>query len=734
MADGDFVEHQNMVNAIIKSLKILIENPDADVVFPEELSEAEGFEQIYTALFDIRKAFLAIGKGELDYPVKAKGYFPGAIKNLQASLLHLTWKTTAIASGDFTQRVDFLGAFSDAFNRMTSRLEATVKEIEIKEKESREAKEHFETIFNTGPDAILISRLADGCIVDINEGFIAMSGFTREEVIGKSTIEIDIWENPEERKKVVDAITEKNYCTNYEFIFRRKDGIKLSVIISSRKIVLQSVDHIISVIHNITERKQAEDALRVSEEKYRLLTEFSSDTIWVLNLTKKSFTYISPAVYELRGFTPEEAIEEGYEKSVTPESLALVNRVLIEQSEKFREAPDTPDCFITQIQQYHKNGDTIWVEVSTKFRYNTEGEIEVVGVSRNIEERKKAEKQILYLSYNDQLTGLYNRRYYEEELKRLDDGDVEPLALVMIDVNGLKLTNDAFGHKTGDLLLEKTANILKRECNDKVTAARIGGDEFVLLMPETGAKDVENLIWRINQAVGEEKMSNTILSLSIGYAVKQSKNEDMNEVFKKAEDEMYRHKLSESFSMRSKTIDLIMSTLFAKNNREMLHSKRVSRLCAEIAQRFSFDNDDINQIKIAGLMHDIGKIGIHEKILNKKGMLTEDEWKELERHPEIGYRILSSVNEFSEVAEYILQHHERWDGDGYPKGLKGEKISLQARIIAVADAYDAMTSDRTYRKKINQQEAIEELRSGAGIQFDPDVVTVFIRDVLKKQE
>jgi HD-GYP domain-containing protein (c-di-GMP phosphodiesterase class II) len=153
--------------------------------------------------------------------------------------------------------------------------------------------------------------------------------------------------------------------------------------------------------------------------------------------------------------------------------------------------------------------------------------------------------------------------------------------------------------------------------------------------------------------------------------------------------------------------------------------------CGAIAQRLNFDHDAINQIKIAGLMHDIGKIGIAESILNKKEKLTADEWKELERHPEIGYRILSSVNEFSEIAEYVLGHHEKWDGSGYPKGLGGQKIPLQSRIIAVADAFDAMTSERTYKEKISEKEAVDELRRGAGKQFDPNVVAAFIRDVLE---
>ena len=194
---------------------------------------------------------------------------------------------------------------------------------------------------------------------------------------------------------------------------------------------------------------------------------------------------------------------------------------------------------------------------------------------------------------------------------------------------------------------------------------------------------------------------------------------------------MYRNKLYESSSMRNKTIDLIMTTLYEKSDREMSHSKRVSEICNAIASNMEFNQESINQIRIAGLMHDIGKMGIDEKILNKCNGLNNDEWKEIKRHPEIGYRILSSVNEFSDMASYILEHHERWDGNGYPRSLKGEEISLQARIIAIADAFDAMTSVRTYSNPLSKEEAISEVLRCSGTQFDPYIAKVFVEKVLK---
>lgn len=173
-----------------------------------------------------------------------------------------------------------------------------------------------------------------------------------------------------------------------------------------------------------------------------------------------------------------------------------------------------------------------------------------------------------------------------------------------------------------------------------------------------------------------------------------------------------------------------MNTLYEKSNREMLHSKRVSALCEAIASEMNLSNDAINQIVAAGLLHDIGKIGIAEQILNKEGPLNFEEWQEIQKHPEIGYRILNSASEFSEIARYVLEHHEHWDGKGYPRKVKQEDISLQARIIGVADAYDAMTSDRSYRKGLTKKQAIQELRRCAGTQFDPIITTLFIEKVL----
>lgn len=163
-----------------------------------------------------------------------------------------------------------------------------------------------------------------------------------------------------------------------------------------------------------------------------------------------------------------------------------------------------------------------------------------------------------------------------------------------------------------------------------------------------------------------------------------------------------------------------------------MHSHRVSAICRSMGDALGLPDYKIMELKSVGLLHDIGKIALDENLLNKNGKLSDDEWKEIKRHPEIGYRILSTVNDMSEMAEYVLDHHERWDGGGYPRGLKKEEISIQSRIISIADAFDAMTSNRAYGKVLCEEEAIDEIRSCSGTQFDPDLAKVFIEKVLGK--
>lgn len=358
---------------------------------------------------------------------------------------------------------------------------------------------------------------------------------------------------------------------------------------------------------------------------------------------------------------------------------------------------------------------------------------EVIAIARDITKRKHLELKLDYLSFHDQLTGLYNRRFFEEELKRLDVKENYPLTLVMADVNGLKLINDSFGHKKGDELLKKTAEVIKKGCRSNDIVSRMGGDEFLVLLTCTDSAETEKLVNRIKSLCEKEKVASINLSISFGWETKFHEDEDISQILKKAEDYMYTKKLFEGPSMRSKTIETIISTLHEKNKREEGHSKRVSLLCRHMGEILGLSDGDVKELESVGLLHDIGKIAIDEAILNKVDKMHEEEWNEIKRHPEIGYRILNTLPDMAEMAKLILYHHEKWDGTGYPKGLKGEEIPYKARIIAIVDAYDAMVSDRAYRKPLSEEKVIQEFRNSAGTQFDPELVKIFVQKVLDKE-
>ncbi len=466
--------------------------------------------------------------------------------------------------------------------------------------------------------------------------------------------------------------------------------------------------------------------IKEKESYFRQLIENASDIIYKYKLIPElEYEYISPSVKRNLGYDPEQYYSDprfNY-KIIHPDDRSIIKEINSGSFDFSKPA---------EIRLIHKNGTVIWYEEKITPFYNKQGELVAIeGVLHDISERKKIEKHLTYMSFHDSLTDLYNRAYFEEELKRLDTKRQLPLSIIIGDINGLKLINDAFGHDEGDEILKSCANILKSCCRTEDMVARWGGDEFSMLLPKTDEKVASKIVRRIKEKSTRTTRGKIPLSISLGISSKNRIQQNFSKVIKKAEENMYRQKLMETKSIISSIISSLERTLFEKSIKTEKHTKRIKEMALELGRSVGLSPGKIDELSLLATIHDIGKVAILDVILNKKENLSKREWETIKRHPEIGYRIAVSSNQLSSIAEYILTVHEWWNGKGYPQGLRGEDIPVLSRIIAIVDAYEVMITGRPYKKALSKEEAIEELSECSGSQFDPQLVKRFI-EILKK--
>lgn len=390
----------------------------------------------------------------------------------------------------------------------------------------------------------------------------------------------------------------------------------------------------------------------------------------------------------------------------------------------------------TESRNYHipvmlpVPGGSIWMELYTnKIEY--EGSKADFITFLDITEKMNAEKEIRYLAYHDKLTGLYNRGFFEEELQRIDVERSLPISIIIADLNGLKLTNDVFGHQSGDKLLKSFSDILKKVCRKEDIVSRWGGDEFTILLPETDYEIAGKICERIQKECGESIKEPILLSISIGYSTKNDVNESLNDVLKISENMMYREKLSKSRIIRQLILDSLKNSLFRRSVENEAHLKRVVLLAKNFAEYIGLNEKEMDELSLLSSLHDIGKVAIADQILMKTGELSREEWTEIRSHSEKGYKIAVNHHELAHISDGILCHHERWDGTGYPQGLREKDIPRISRILNIIDAYDVMTHNTVYKRAIPHQAAIKEIMNCSGMQFDPYYACAFV-DFMEK--
>ena len=595
------------------------------------------------------------------------------------------------------------------------------EEINVRYKELGESGDRYFNVFNLAPIGyVIISESGD--IIEAN--LMVMKDLMVEtKEIRNSNISDFIYEEDKLLFQFHNtALFKTHRLQDWEMRMERRDGTPYWGHLKANLFTTNGPKTCCLTISDITEKKLIQQTLIESELKYRLICTTMEQGLALFdirhhdgNVVEFIYLYVNDSYLKLFDMTQEECIGNGLHDfmPINDEKWMpiLENVCKTEKPEMFESFyPSKGKSILTYAYCPQKNQVALLVS--------------------DITDRVNKQNEIAHMSYHDRLTGMYNRRFFEEELLRLDTKRNLPLSIAMGDINGLKLLNDSFGHATGDLLIKMVADMIKTGCRSDDISARLSGDEFVIILPQSNREESLKVLERIMSLLDDETIESIKPSISFGCATKKSVDEDIADIFKKAEAAMYNHKLKESPAVKRQIIDLIVKRFFHMNPKEALHAKRVSEISRKIAISMGYKPAQVEIIRLAGLMHDVGKIGISEKLLSKKGKLSDDEWNELKRHPEIGYHILSSSNEFAEIASIVLEHHEKWNGQGYPKGLEGEEISIPARIIAIANLFDSLTHNSFHKNDRTIEEATVKLNRLRGIQFDAEILDIFLREVV----
>ncbi|MFW6273958.1 MAG: HD domain-containing phosphohydrolase [Halanaerobium sp.] len=499
----------------------------------------------------------------------------------------------------------------------------------------------------------------------------------------------------------------------FEYCFDQNKNLYFKVKISRFK------RGVIVLYQNISEKKITEQKL--FQEKKWSDTVFENGPMGILLLDSEGkVLQANQTLVEYSGYDKSELIGNSIFETVVLEenkegAKKFINRILAGEEVEY-------------IGESRRKNGEIYPILFKERRIEIPGQGNcVLSMQLDYTEYKKQQQKIKYIGYHDQLTDCYNRSYIEKEIKKIDSASHLPLAVVMIDINGLTLVNESYGYQMGDQILIKVAARLEKFLGENDILGRWSGDEFIILLPESDSEKITGLRESVEAFCDSTADDEIPVSLGFGSAIKEKKNVDLYQIINQADRNMNQDKLTKSRSSKNKFVKNLINTLGAKSNETKEHALRMTSLAFSLGDRLNLSHEKLNQLNLLATLHDIGKVTISEKILNKPGKLIEEEWEIIKSHPVKGAAIADSTEEFSQIAKYIRHHHEHWDGSGYPDGLSGKEIPLLSRIITLVDSYDVMTHERPYKKPMNKREAVIEIKSCAGTQFDPELAAEFVK-------
>ena len=625
------------------------------------------------------------------------------------------------------------------------------------------SQQEFASLFKSNPEALVYVD-EKGTILDANIRFCKLFGYSLKEIKGRNIDDgmIHTFNKVGEGKKL--SIKGLKGYLNYETIRKKKDGTLFPVSISATPLVIDGqAKGEIGIYIDITERKRNQQLQQVLYNISKAANSSISLKQLYRSIHKELGTVIDTTNFYIALVDEkEDKIFFPYHIDEKDDNFPILNfstsntitayviktgKSLLNDTKQYKEMVD--QGILTPMGS--TTDKSIWLGVPLKIKDGVMGVMAVQSytnpelyheedikllefVSSQVAtaiERKSSEEKIKYLSFHDSLTGLYNRAYFEEELERYNFPRYYPLSIVMLDVNGLKVINDTFGHSEGDRLLKHLSQVLTSVSRQGDILARIGGDEFAILLPSTSIEEAHNFCERIKQACQQDKIEPIYLRLniSLGHTTQEGEYKDTATLLKEVDKKMYQDKLFNGKSREKHFLEAFRIILAERDPHTSDHARRLQELALSLGKRVGLTEYQLGNLKLLALLHDMGKIGIPDSILFKTHILTPLEWEKMREHSRIGYRMAKNIPDFAPIAQEILYHHEYWDGTGYPEGLKGEKIPLLSRIISIVDTYDVMQFRRPYKGPLSKAEALKEIKRCAGTQFDPQLVEIFLKIV-----
>ncbi len=581
--------------------------------------------------------------------------------------------------------------------------------------ERRQSETTLGEILDSTNDAILVNDQQGG-IVWVNRRTVEMFGYSEDELKQHGAVLIS---TPRNFPAAVDAMR-RAVNEGPQLYIRNtvtKGGQRIAVEVSARRATIDGQVRCLTVMRDITARLQAETDLAKSQAEKQAVLDAIPDLMLIFDRDGNLLDYRKP-----------EGVETNIEIGPGIIGRSVDNLVPAEVAGQYRRC--IAQAIATGKTQFYEYNINIRGALCYRdMRFSKVSDTVVLAMMRDMTAIKHSEAQLEFLSMHDSLTGVYNRTFFEDAMRKVAWQYKRGVAILVCDVDGLKLINDTLGHRAGDDLLRVVASGLRSIVAGDDIVARIGGDEFAVIIYAPDKDRIEHALAALDRFVLDYNDENPQLplSLSIGWAADYASGKQAEELFKLADNDMYRQKLHQSQSMRSSIVQTMMRALEERDHITEGHADRIQHLAEKLGQQLGLPGGRLADIRLLAKFHDIGKVGIPDSILNKPGRLTDEEMAIMRRHCEIGYRIARASSELAPIAEWILKHQEWWNGKGYPLGITGEDIPLECRILAIADAYDAMTSNRPYRNALSHADAIGEIARCAGSQFDPRLAELFIK-------